>query len=60
MLVNRLMNHVLGGNKMTASQVRAAEICLRKTLPDLQAIEQHGTGEAINRVISAKPMSVEE
>jgi hypothetical protein len=42
MLVNRLTNHALGKVKMTPSQVRAIEILLRKTLPDLQSTELSG------------------
>lgn len=37
-LVNALQKHVLGGkSKLTASQVKAAEILLRKCVPDLSA-----------------------
>ena len=39
MLINSLTNHVLKGTKMETSQVRAAEILLKKTLPDLQSTE---------------------
>lgn len=42
MLVNRLTNHALGKVKMEPSQVRAIEILLRKTLPDLQATQLSG------------------
>jgi hypothetical protein len=42
-LVNRLKKHVLGEVEMTATQVRAAEILLRKALPDLSATEHSGT-----------------
>lgn len=42
MLVNRLTNHALGKVKMQPSQVKAIEILLRKTLPDLQATELSG------------------
>jgi len=34
-LINRLQNHVLGTIGLSATQVRAAEILLKKTLPDL-------------------------
>lgn len=39
MLLNRLANNALGKLKaeMTPSQVRSAEILLRKTIPDLSA-----------------------
>ena len=38
-LINRLQNHALGKNDMSATQIRAAEIVLKKTLPDLTAAE---------------------
>lgn len=41
-LVNRLTAHALGEIEMTASQVRAAEILLRKSVPDLTAMELSG------------------
>lgn len=44
-LINRLTKHALGEVEMTASQVRAIEILLKKTLPDLQSIELTGDPE---------------
>ncbi len=41
-LVNRLTNHALGKIKMEPTQVRAIEILLKKTLPDLSAVEHSG------------------
>lgn len=41
-LVNRLTEHVLGGIEMTSTQVRAAEVLLRKVLPDLASVEHSG------------------
>ena len=42
-LVNRLTTHALSDEDvMTTSQVRAAEILLKKTLPDTQAIQVTG------------------
>lgn len=43
LLVRRLWQHALGEVEMTATQVRSAEILLRKTLPDLTATELSGT-----------------
>ena len=37
-IVNSLINHALGKTEMSATQVRAAEILLKKILPDLQSI----------------------
>ena len=36
-IVNALQNHILAGTKLTTTQVRAAEVLLRKVTPDLQA-----------------------
>ena len=38
-IINALFKHVKSENKMTSTQVRAAEILLKKTLPDLSAVE---------------------
>ena len=37
-LVNRLTDHALGAIELSPTQVRAIEILIKKTLPDLQAI----------------------
>lgn len=42
MLLNHLRNHVLGRHEMTPTQVRAAEILLRKVLPDQATVEHSG------------------
>ena len=44
-IINRLKKLVKGEIEMTSQQVRAAEILLRKSLPDLQAIEYAGAKE---------------
>ncbi|HEU4804992.1 MAG TPA: hypothetical protein VFS91_04170 [Nitrobacter sp.] len=38
-LINRLSDHVLGSVELSPTQVRSAEVLLRKTLPDLSAVE---------------------
>lgn len=38
-LVNRLNNHVLGKAEMSPTQLKAAEILLKKSLPDLSSVE---------------------
>src|SRR5580765_4270725 len=38
-LLNRLQDHAFDKCDMSATQIRAAEICLRKTIPDLTATE---------------------
>jgi hypothetical protein len=48
-IINRLTDHMLGNCQMEATQVRAAEILLRKSLPDLQSVEMSGPdGGAVN------------
>ena len=44
-LINRLRDCALGLNQMDAVQVRAAEILLAKTLPNLASIESHNVTE---------------
>lgn len=39
MLINRLVNHALGEVEMTSTQVRAADILLKKVMPDLSSTE---------------------
>jgi hypothetical protein len=48
-LLNRLQQCGLGEVSMTSEQIRAAEICLRKALPDLSQVEQ--TGDAATFVM---------
>ena len=38
LIAKRLQKHVLGKVEMTATQVRAAEILLRKCMPDMQSM----------------------
>lgn len=42
-LINRLAQCVRGEIEMSPTQVRAAEILLRKALPDLSSVEHTGT-----------------
>ena len=41
-IINRLQKHILGELKMSPSQVAAANVLLRKVLPDLKACELSG------------------
>lgn len=41
-LINRLTNHALGEIDLQPTQVKAIEILLRKTLPDLSAVQLDG------------------
>ena len=36
-IIKTLQNHIIGTKKLTTTQVRAAEVLLRKVAPDLQA-----------------------
>jgi hypothetical protein len=47
MLARRLQNHVLGRVEMSPTQLRAAEVLLKKTLPDLSAVTHTGTLELV-------------
>jgi hypothetical protein len=59
MLVNRLADHVLNGQEMSPTQIRAAEILLKKTLPDLSAVEQTGDLATFVARLPAPAASVE-
>lgn len=41
-LINRLTKHALGDLELSTSQIKAIEILLKKTLPDLQSIQHSG------------------
>lgn len=41
-LINRLTDHALGDLELSQTQVRSIEILLKKTLPDLSAVEHSG------------------
>lgn len=43
-LINRLTKHALEDLELSTSQVKAIEVLLRKTLPDLKALEITGAG----------------
>lgn len=54
-IINRLNDHALGLNDMSQTQLKAAEIVLKKTMPDLKAIEHSGEIKAeITAASSAK------
>lgn len=41
-LINRLTNHAFGELELNATQLRAIEILLKKSLPDLSQVEMKG------------------
>lgn len=45
-LINRLTDHALGNTELSATQIRAIEILLKKSIPDLSAIEISGDEES--------------
>lgn len=60
MLLNRLTNFVLGRIEMAPHQVTAALGLLKKTVPDLQAIEHSGTIIEEVHTVSAEPLTPEQ
>jgi hypothetical protein len=46
LILNKLENHALGteGAEMTSTQLKAAEVLLRKCMPDLSSMEMTGEG----------------
>ena len=56
-LINRLMDHIDGTIELSASQIRAAEILLKKTLPDLATV-QH-TGEVSHNFVARLPEMID-
>lgn len=44
-ILNRVQDHVLGKIELSATQLRGAEILLKKTLPDLTSVEMKGDAE---------------
>jgi hypothetical protein len=60
MLLNRLTGFVLGRIDMQPHQVTAALGLLKKTVPDLQAIEHSGTVIEEVHIVSADPLTEEE
>ena len=52
-LVNRLTDHAFGDVELSATQIKAIEILLRKSIPDLSAVELSGDADnpvAISRI----------
>ena len=45
-LINRLQDHALGEDELSPTRIRAIEVLLKKTLPDLTATEISGDADA--------------
>jgi chemotaxis protein CheY-P-specific phosphatase CheC len=56
-IINRLSGHLNGEVELSTTQVRAAEILLKKTLPDLSSVDFDGT---VNVRKSAAELSDDE
>lgn len=54
---NRLMKHIIGELEMTPTQIRAAEILLNKSVPNLGHIEH--AGEINHNFVSRMPAPAE-
>jgi hypothetical protein len=50
LITKRLQDHIFNGVEMSKTQVAAAIILLKKTLPDLQSIEATHKGDAANPI----------
>lgn len=48
-LINRLSDHALGKVELSATQIKAIEVLIRKTLPDLSSVEMEHSGEVTTR-----------
>lgn len=48
MIINRLQDHIEEKCEMTSTQIKAADILLKKRLPDMKAVEH--SGEMTNNV----------
>ncbi len=62
-IVKALSDHILDGLKMTNTQVRAAEILLRKVSPDMLATAitaDTGTALPVLQIVRASPVSSTE
>lgn len=44
-LINRLTDHVFGEVELSATQLRAVEILLKKSLPDLSQVDMNVEGD---------------
>lgn len=56
MLINRLQDHALGAVELSATQIKAIEILIRKVLPDLAAVDLSGNME--HSFVAALPETI--
>lgn len=50
-LINRLTDHALGKVELSSTQVRAIEVLLKKSVPDLTAVDINANVSADTRLI---------
>ena len=60
MLVNALNEHALGNKNMVATQIRAAEILLKKVIPDLSSVAAKVESTVVNETRLPRPKTFEE
>lgn len=59
-LINRLTKHALGEVELSATQIRAIEILLKKSVPDLTAVELSGPdGDPVELVTKVELVSMD-
>lgn len=46
-IINRLQDHILGSLELSPTQIQAAQVLLKKALPDLVYQESHNTHEHV-------------
>lgn len=56
LILERLCGHLNGAVELSPTQIRAAEILLKKSIPDLTAVEHSGSIE--NTVVTAEELRV--
>jgi hypothetical protein len=54
-LINRLQDHVFGSVEISQTQMKAIELLLKKTLPDLSAVQVGGDEQAGPVVVTWLP-----
>jgi len=54
-LIQRLTDHMLGKLELSQTQIRAAEILLKKSVPDLQSIDATVKGDSAHPLVISNP-----
>ena len=56
-IINRIQDCAMGDIEMTPVQMKAAEILLKKMIPDLKAIDLNATHEAVDKAEMLKMLA---